>query len=53
MRLDQADHDIHALLAHQVGVVEHVKGLAHARRGANVDAQLCRLNGPFDLQLRR
>jgi hypothetical protein len=37
---DQADHHIHALLVlHQVGVVEHVVGFAHARRGADVDAE--------------
>ena len=39
--LHQADHHIHALLMlHQVGVVQHVVGLAHARRRADVDAQL-------------
>ncbi len=41
VRLHQADDDIDALLVlHAVGIVEHVVGLAHARRGAEIDAQL-------------
>ena len=52
MRLHQADHHIHALLMlHQVGVVQHVVGLAHAGRRANVDAQLCGFLGFLELDL--
>jgi hypothetical protein len=41
MRLHQPDYHVHILLMlHQVSVVEHVVGFAHARRSANVDAQL-------------
>jgi hypothetical protein len=41
MRLHQADDHVNALLTlHQACVVEHVVGLAHAGRRADVDAQL-------------
>ena len=39
--LHQADDDIFAALrSHQVGIVQHLVGFAHARRSAQVDAQL-------------
>ena len=53
MRFHQADHHVHALLMlHQVGVVEHVVGLAHAGRRANVDAQLGGFRRLLELDLR-
>ena len=43
VRLHKADHHIDALLAHQVRILEHLVGLAHARRRAKIDLQLRRL----------
>ena len=38
VRFHQTDYHIHALLALQQGVVQHVVGFAHARSGAEIDA---------------
>jgi hypothetical protein len=37
VRLHEANHDVDALLAHQVRVLQHLVGLAHARRSAKID----------------
>ena len=37
--LDETDHDVGAPLGPAAALVEHVEGLAHARRGTEVDAQ--------------
>jgi hypothetical protein len=39
MRLDHADHHVHALLTQRARGAQHGKGLAHAGRRAKVDAQ--------------
>ena len=50
VRLDQPDHDIDALLPHQVGILEHLEGLAHAGRRADIDAQLRQFwSGGYDV----
>jgi hypothetical protein len=38
--LDEPDDDVHALGLQKVGVLEHLVGLAHPRRVADVDLQL-------------
>ena len=37
--LDEADDDVEAARAQRVGLLQHLVGLADARRGADVDAQ--------------
>ena len=50
VRLDVADHDVHALLGHLAAGLEHGVGLADARRRAEEDFQLPpRLLGLFGL----
>ena len=39
VRFDEADHHVEALPLQLVRVLEHLVGLAHARRGADVHAQ--------------
>src|SRR5262249_24472232 len=46
--LDESDHDIKALPAHQVSILEHLVGLADAGRGADIDAE-ARALGVFQL----
>ena len=43
--LDEADDDVGAALVAAPALVEHGEGLAHARRGAEVDAQLAAGHG--------
>ncbi len=52
VRLDEADHDIRPPLPAPTPLVEHGEGLADARRGAEVDAQLAALGRTTGLRHR-